>query len=72
MPTQAIQSSVIKSVSHSTDALTIEFKNGSRFRYFGCPMMHFVGLCKSISPGRYYVEKIKGKYNARKLERSQA
>lgn len=73
MPTQAIRyPSFIKSVSYNTDALTIEFTNGSRFRYFGCPMTHYVALCQSQVPGRYYVTKIKGKYNARKLERNQA
>ncbi len=72
MPTQAINSPFIKSVSLIEDRLTIEFKNGSRYRYFGIPTVHYLGLCRSILPGRYYTERIKGKYSSKKLEAHEA
>ena len=73
MPSQAIKSLVIASVSYDSKQLTIYFKSGSRFRYYGVPMKMIMELCKpSTNAGTYYVTQIKKKYAAVKLNKNQA
>lgn len=72
MPSQKINKSFIEYVEHKDQKLTVQMTNGNRYRYDDVPYKHFHALCKSISPGSYYDEFIKGKFYSTKLEKHQA
>jgi len=63
-----LKSSRIKSVEYndSTEALIIEFVKGGRYKYFSVPDVIYQGLISSSSPGAYFDNFIKTKYNYKK------
>jgi hypothetical protein len=72
MASYTFKSSMIKNITHDANGLTVEFKNGTRYRYKDVPMAEAVKMAKSLSVGTYYVTNIKGKYSSKKLEKHQA
>jgi len=64
-----LKSSRIKSVEYndSTEVLTIEFVKGGRYKYFSVPDVIYQGLISSSSPGTYFDNFIKAKYNYKKV-----
>jgi hypothetical protein len=74
MVSQKINNSFISSVGYdySKHELTIAFRSGSRFRYFSVPVAYYESMCISRSPGGYYKQEIKKKFNAIKLSSNQA
>lgn len=71
MPTQAIQNSTIRNVSWNEGALTIEFKKGSRYRYFHVLVDHFYKIAVTKKPIKYYRDNIRGKHQSIKLKPNQ-
>lgn len=71
MPSQLIINSVIHSVTWDGGSLTVKFKTGSRYRYYHVPVDHYYKICVSKKPGRYYLDNIKGKFEAVKLNPNQ-
>lgn len=72
MPSQALPSSTISNVAYQNNMLTIEFKTGSRYRYSNVPMKQYLEICSSKTPGKYYIDNIKGKFVSKKLTQHQA
>lgn len=71
MPTQLITKSIIQSVSWNDGALTVAFKKSGRYRYFRVSVDHYYKICVSKTPGKYYIDNIKGKFEATKLNPNQ-
>ena len=67
MPTQKINSPIIKSVSHENVGLTVEFARGARYRYTDAPMAEYVKMTCSPDPVKYYNENIKNRYSSLRL-----
>ena len=73
MPSQAIQSRVIRWVSFEEGkGLTVEFVGGNRYRYAVAPFREWLNMVNSRDCVRYYNEKIKGNYVSEKLLPGQA
>lgn len=71
MPTQAIKNSTIRSVTWDAGTFTVEFKKGSRYRYFNVPVDHYYKIPVSKKPTKYYRDNIKGKFICNKLKPNQ-
>jgi lysyl-tRNA synthetase class 2 len=63
-----LNSSRIKSVDYneSTEVLTIEFVKGGKYKYFSVSKNVYDTIIKTKSPGNYFDNFIKGKYNFKK------
>lgn len=48
-------------------SVLIEFHDGSRYEYSGMSLQTFQSMCESESPGRFFNENIRGKYEERKI-----
>lgn len=72
MPTSAIKNSIIRNVTWKEGFLTVEFKTGSRYRYTGVNIARYYEICGTETPGKYYMNNIKGKYSSEKLKQGQA
>lgn len=59
------QSSHLQQYSYSSDTnqLTVEFTNGSIYRYSGVSFSTYQGLAKSSSPGEYFHQNIRNNKN---------
>ena len=64
-----LNSTRIKSVEYnnSTEVLTIEFVKGGKYKYYSVPEIIYTGIIKSASPGAYFDNNIKLKYNHKKV-----
>lgn len=71
MPSTAIKNSIIVNVSWDGGFLTIEFKTGSRYRYTAVNIARYYEICTTQTPGKYYMNNIKGKYVSEKLKKGQ-
>ncbi len=49
--------------------LTVEFKNGGRYYYFGVPESVFETMCSAPSKGQFLVNEIKGAYTYSRAKR---
>ena len=61
---QPVVSSDIASLGYeaSTETLEIEFKATGVYRYFSVPHATYEGLRATPSPGKFFLQHIKGKY----------
>ncbi len=61
---QLVVSSDIASIGYdaATQTLEIEFKATGVYRYFSVPPETHEGLARTPSPGKYFLQHIKGKY----------
>ena len=61
----ALDSSSIASAGYDAAArvLEVEFKNGGLYRYRDVPREIFEGLLSAASKGRFFLERIRGKYD---------
>jgi hypothetical protein len=61
---QRISSSDIASIGYdaTTETLEIEFHATGVYRYFSVPKPVFDSLAATPSPGKYFLQNIKGKY----------
>lgn len=66
---QPVVSSDIASIGYdeSSQTLEIEFKATGLYRYFSVPKDLYDGLARTPSPGKYFLQHIKGKYAWEKL-----
>lgn len=64
-----LKSSRIRSAEYndSTEALTIEFVNGGKYKYFSVPESIYQELIKSQSPGKYFDQNIKPHFSCAKV-----
>ena len=69
-----VRSGIIKSVGYGYGyedrVLTIEFTNGSIYKYNDVPENVYDALMTADSVGSYFHHNIKGKYTAKKVEQS--
>ena len=65
----AVQSSNAEAVGYDSNKkeLFVRFKGGSTYRYSNVPKVIFDGLLQTESFGRYLNQKVKGKYNFKKI-----
>lgn len=61
---QPVVSSDVASIGYdpATETLEIEFKATGVYRYFSVPQATFDGLAQTPSPGKFFLQHIKGKY----------
>ena len=61
---QTLESSNVAGFKYeeSTQVLTVEFKNGSRYDYYDVPEHIFEGMMNADSKGKYLNAEIKGHY----------
>lgn len=66
---QMVQSSNLASIGYNRQvrALEIEFHSGAIYRYRDVPHDVFDGLMKAESKGRFFVQKIRGRYSFRRM-----
>ncbi|HUK82134.1 MAG TPA: KTSC domain-containing protein [Verrucomicrobiae bacterium] len=64
IPRQPVSSSDIASIGYdaTTETLEIEFRATGVYRYFSVPKPVHEGLASSPSPGKYFLQHIKGKF----------
>jgi hypothetical protein len=64
IPRQKVTSSDIASVGYdeATGTLEIEFHATGRYRYFSVPKAVYTDLLTTPSPGKYFLQNIKGKF----------
>jgi len=62
-----LRSSHLASASHSGTTLTIRFKTGHTYQYFGVPATTFNGLIRTQSPGSFFAKQVKPFYKFKKL-----
>ncbi len=62
-----VKSSTIVSIGYSEGVLEIEFKRNAVYQYLEVPNEIFVGLRDAISAGKYFDQKIKGRFKTIKL-----
>jgi hypothetical protein len=65
----AVESSSIASIGFRADlqVLEIEFQSGALYRYFGVPALVGEGFQTAESKGRYFSQRIRGRYPFRRL-----
>lgn len=61
-------SSNLKGVAYQGDVLTVQFLNGTIWRYSGVPANVFDEMMKSESKGSYFSRVIRSKYPGSKLD----
>ena len=64
-----VTSSQIKSIGYDSGTLYIEFLKGSVYTYSDVPELCFKLMLKVESPGKYFSEYIKGKYDFIKTDK---
>ena len=59
-----VNSSILRSVGYDRETmiLEIEFTNGSLYQYYDVPRREYESLIIAISKGRYFQQKIDGRY----------
>jgi hypothetical protein len=64
IPTQKVSSSDIAAVGYdeATQTLVIEFHATGVYRYFSVPKSVYEALLTTSSPGKLFLQQIKGKY----------
>jgi hypothetical protein len=62
------ESSNIAKFSYHNDTLTVVFKNGGKYAYFGVPSSIFEGMKGSESKGKFINSEVKGKFEVQKVE----
>lgn len=69
MPGYLVASSNLYGVDYEpwSGTLTITFRSGSVYEYYGVPASVCKGLLRADSPGRYHHEHIKNKYSYRRI-----
>lgn len=61
-------SSNLKGVAYQGDVLTVQFLNGTIWRYTGVPEETFKAMMDADSKGSYFSREIRGKFSGEKLE----
>lgn len=71
MQRQPVNSSDIASIGYdvATETLEIEFKATGIYRYFSVPRNVHEEFARTPSPGKYFLQHIKGKYAWEKIGR---
>jgi len=72
MASQGLNSPFLLNVSYRNTDLTVEFKGGKRYRYSNVPPSEYAKMIMSSTPGTYYTQNIKGKYQGKPLMKNQA
>ncbi len=69
MNRQPVQSSNLRSVGYdpASQALEVEFQDGSVYQYSGVPASEYSGLMAASSKGSYLHEHIKDRYPYRRV-----
>jgi hypothetical protein len=62
------ESSNIARFSYHNDTLTVIFKNGGKYAYFGVPEAIFEEMKGAESKGKFLNSEVKGKFDVQKLE----
>jgi hypothetical protein len=65
---QAVQSSNLASIGYHRGlrVLEIEFQSGAIYRYREVPLDIFADLMRAESKGRFFIEKVRGRYSFQK------
>lgn len=71
MELQPVKSSNIDAVGHEGDVLTVQFRNGVKYRYSGVPADTFENLMKADSIGKFVNSEIKPNFPYEKVEDEQ-
>ena len=58
----SVGSSVIRAVGYGGGTRVIEFHSGRTCEYHGVPYSVYAGLINASSPGRFYTENIRGRF----------
>ena len=68
----SVHSSLLARMSYEADRtmLHLEFRDGSRYRYFGVPRAMYEGLCVAPSKGAYFNRQIRGTFPYELLTRA--
>ncbi len=66
---EAVESTSIASIGFHAElrVLEIEFRSGALYRYLAVPPSVFEGMQKAESKGRYFSQKIRGRFNFHRL-----
>jgi hypothetical protein len=62
------ESSNIARFAYRDGSLTVVFKNGGQYAYFGVPMLVFKEFNDAYSKGKYFAKNIKGAFEVQKIE----
>ena len=58
----SVSSSVIRATGYDGGTRVIEFHSGRTYEYHGVPYSVYAGLINASSPGRFYTENIRGRF----------
>lgn len=68
MDMQNVESSNISAVGHANSTLTVEFKSGAVYEYYGVAASVFEDLVSAPSVGKYFNAVVKEGYSFSKVE----
>lgn len=72
MQRQPVGSSSLASVGYEDEVLEVRFRNGGLYRYFEVPEDVYCELMEAGSIGRFFNQRIRGRYEGVRLKRGSA
>ena len=64
----AVRSSNLAGVGYDGSTLTIEFRGGRVYEYYGVPGFEYIGLMNASSHGKYFHANIRNGYRYRRIQ----